>query len=220
MRLTRASFVFLLIVILFSSFVPLFYFHRCGNFSALVPTTPHDALIIRAPFVFGVTLLDKPPPLNQSTRTEIYNFVKANPGFQFRGICESLNLSIGVAQYHLGLLTKAGLISFFRDGRYKRYFKSNKFKKRELVLISLIRRRTTGQIVKILLENKQVSHSDLSFRLSMSSQALTWQMNRLKKEGIVQETREGKRSIYFLDEADTPILKQYISLIGNNKRLC
>ena len=213
MRLTRALFVFLLTSILFSSFVTLVYSQRSRGFSVAVPTTPHNSLIIPTPFVFGVALLDKPPPLNQSTRMEIYNFVKANPGIQFRGISNCLNLSIGVAQYHLGLLTKAGLISFFRDGRYKRYFESKKFKKGEMVIISLIRRKTTGQILKILLEKKQASHGDLSSQLSMTSQALTWQMNHLKKEGIVRGIKEGTKTIYFLDESSIPILRQYITLI-------
>jgi predicted transcriptional regulator len=85
-------------------------------------------------------------------------------------------------------------------------------------MISLIRRKTTGQILRILLKEKQVSHGDLSSQLSISSQALTWQMNQLKKKGVVQGIREGMKTIYFLDEASAPTLRRYINLAGKNKR--
>ena len=65
--------------------------------------------------------------LNNSTRLEIYNFIQANPGIQFRGICNQLGISIGLAQFHLGVLKKAGLITFIRDGKYKRFFQTKKY---------------------------------------------------------------------------------------------
>lgn len=213
MRLTRALFIFILTSILFSSLVTLVYSQNILSLSVALPTGPYDTLIVPGTFIFGVALYDKPPPLNQSTRVGIFNFIKANPGIQFRGICSCLNLSVGVAQYHLGLLTKAGLISFFRDGRYKRYFESKKFSKREMMIISFIRHETTRKILKILLEKKRAAHSELSSQLFMSSQALTWQMNGLTKTGIVHRVREGMKTRYMLDEASILTLRQCISLV-------
>lgn len=220
LRLTRALFIFLLTSILFSSFVALVYSQNILSLSAALPTGPYDTLIVPGTFVFGVTLYDKPPPLNQSTRVEIFDFIKANPGIQFRGICSCLNLPVGVAQYHLGILTKAGLVSFFRDGRYKRYFESKKFSKREMMIISFVRHETTGKILKILVEKKQACHGELSSQLLMSSQALTWQMNCLTKTGIVHRVRERMRTRYLLDEANILTLKQYIGLVGKNACAC
>lgn len=37
--------------------------------------------------------------LNQTTRVQIFNFVTNNPGINFRGICNSHMLPIGVVQY-------------------------------------------------------------------------------------------------------------------------
>jgi predicted transcriptional regulator len=179
-------------------------------FPTAVPTTLSDSFITFTPSVSGVALLDRPPPLNQSTRVEIYKLVKANPGIHFRGICNSLNLPVGVVQYHLSFLIRAGLVTSFLDGRYRRYFVSKKLSVKEMKIVSLIRRKKTGQILQILLEKTKESHSNLSSKLSMSSQALTWQMRCLKRERIVHEIREGKKTIYFLDEASIPILRRYI----------
>jgi predicted transcriptional regulator len=62
--------------------------------------------------------------LEQPTRLEIYNYVKANPGIHFRGLCNGLSLSVGVVQYHIGVLEHAGLLTAYKDGQNKRYFES------------------------------------------------------------------------------------------------
>ena len=62
---------------------------------------------------------------NNATRVEVYNFIKTNPGIQFRGICNQLGICIGVAEFHLGVLKKAGLILSFHDGKYKRFFEDD-----------------------------------------------------------------------------------------------
>jgi predicted transcriptional regulator len=166
------------------------------------------------PFILDVKVAEKPAPVfNNYTRTEIYDFIKANPGVQFRGICNQLGLSIGLAEFHLGVLKKAGLISFIRDGRYKRFFESRRFSQKEMEIISLLRHETARSILKTVLEAKQISHGELACQLSITSQGLTWQMNRLKKDGVIQESKEGMKVIYSLEDTYAPILTEIINLV-------
>jgi len=144
---------------------------------------------------------------------EIYDFVKDNPGIQFRGICAGLSLPVGLAQYHLGVLIKAGLVSFIRDGRYKRFFESKKFSGKAMVTISLMRHRTVKRIFDVLLDKKRMSHGQLACRVSITSQALTWQMKTLVKTEFILQANEGLRTIYSLDEASAPMLKKYMVLV-------
>ena len=111
--------------------------------------------------------------LNQTTRLQIYNFIKNNPGINFRGICNSLTLPIGVVQYHLAVLVKGGLISNRRDGRNKRYFESKKFSSIEKKIISVLRHETAVKILTILHDERSASHGKLAQRLNTPSQALT-----------------------------------------------
>lgn len=217
MKLSRALFAFLLITILVSFLSAIVYAHGNRPFSITVSINQHNLFAVSIPFAFRVEPNDRPPPLNQSTRTQIYSFIKNNPGIHFRGICNSLNLSIGLAQYHLGLLTKAGLISTFRDWRYKRYFKSNKFTKREMSIISLLRHQTAERILSILLKKQHASHNELASKLSISSQALTYQMKRLEKVGFVQRTKDGLKTVYFLDAANTLTLRRCINLLDKKE---
>jgi predicted transcriptional regulator len=148
-----------------------------------------------------------------STRAMIYDFIKDNPGVQFRGICNELGLAIGLAEFHLGVLKKAGLISFIRDGRYKRFFEAKRFSLKEMQLISLLRHKTVSNILRSILTTKTMSHSELAYQLSITSQGLTWQMNQLKKAGVVQQSSEGIKAFYTLEETCAPILTEIMSLV-------
>jgi DNA-binding transcriptional ArsR family regulator len=151
--------------------------------------------------VFGdIVKQTQPALISNSTRTEIYNFVVANPGIQFRGICTGLSIAIGTAEFHLGILKKAGLISFVRDGKYKRFFATKVYLPKEMILISLLRHGTVREILKTLSSEKTVSHCKLASKLSITSQGLTWQMNKLRDQEIIQETRTANKVSYSINE--------------------
>lgn len=150
---------------------------------------------------------------NSTTRTAVYDFIVANPGIQFRGICSGLSIAIGTAEFHLGVLKRAGLISFLRDGKYKRFFASKKFSIKEMKLISLLRHETVREILKTLEAEKTVSHSKLASNLSITSQGLTWQMNRLREEKVIQEYSDGIKVIYSLSEVYVQALPHLLCVI-------
>lgn len=146
------------------------------------------------------------------TRAEILNTIIANPGIHFREICASLGLSIGLAEYHLGVLKRAGLVSFFRDGRYKRYFASRKFSSEEMATISLLKHKTAAKIFKILLEKPTVSHGEMASQLGVTSQALTWQIQHLRKANLILQVEDGLKSIYSLDVPSVEVVSRCLFL--------
>ncbi len=171
-------------------------------------------LILSTPLMFGVGFHEDSRLLNQSTRMEIYNFVKNNPGTHFRGICDNLGLPIGVVQYHLGLLTKAGLVSVRRDKRYRRYFETKRFGENEMKLICLLRQETAGRILAIVSERGSIFRKDLASKLDISSQALTWQINRLRRIGLIDAVKEGMKVKYLLNEEKATTVKQCLGFVS------
>ena len=120
----------------------------------------------------------------------------------FRGICNALNLSVGVVQYHVSVLEHAGLIKGYNDGQNKRYFESNAFTKADMQLISLTRHETTAKILAILAQNGSAFHKDIARSLGISSQALSWQINQLKKTGLFNIEKTGINVKYSLNDAN------------------
>jgi predicted transcriptional regulator len=153
------------------------------------------------------------PLISNSTRAQVYEFIVANPGIQFRGVCTGLCIAIGTAEFHLGVLKKAGLISFVRDGKYKRFFAAKKFSSKEMKLISLLRHETSRIILKTLAAKKTVSHGKLASDLYITSQGLTWQMNRLREQGIVQGNWAATQVTYSLSEIYVQALPELLCII-------
>jgi predicted transcriptional regulator len=178
------------------------------------PVFSHDALLFSGQIALDDDFKEsRSPSISNSTQTEVYNFIVVNPGIQFRGICTGLGIAIGAAEFHLGVLKKAGLISFVWDGRYKRFFAFKKFSFKEMKLISLLRHETIREILKRITADKTLPHSKLASRLSITSQGLTWQMNRLREEGIVQKNKNGITVTYSLNEVYLEVLPELLYII-------
>jgi predicted transcriptional regulator len=165
------------------------------------------------PIVVGASLHSN--PLDQPTRHEIYLYIKNNPGVHFRGICDALGLSVGVVQYHLSVLEKAGLIDSYADGQNVRYFEHSTAAKTDLKLASLMRHDTTAKILVILAENGSALHRDIANCLGISSQALSWQMNQLKNAGYINAEKVGVNVRYSLSDAE--VCWAILSLSGQFK---
>ncbi len=172
-----------------------------------------NRLFFSATFMLGAGLHDNSGSVNQTTRIEIYNFVKNNPGVHFRGVCRNLGLSVGVVQYHLDLLRGGGLLSVFNDGQYRRYFESSVYTERDAKLISLLQHDQRRRILTMLFQNGPTLHKDLTRELCISSQALTWQMNQLKTMGIVDAIKEGVSVKYLLNAENKTALSSLVGLV-------
>jgi predicted transcriptional regulator len=167
----------------------------------------NQRLTFPATIALGTSIYGNSTTLNQPTRLEIYNYVKSNPGVHFRGICGGLGLSIGVVQYHLSVLERAGLLTAYVDGQNKRYFEA-KVAESDAALISLLRHQTAGKILITLSQNGSVLHRDLACSLGISSQALSWQMSQLKPTGLIEAQKIGVNVRYSLNSnsATTKVL--------------
>jgi predicted transcriptional regulator len=207
--LKRAIFAFVLASIVLVSFAALLQQQK-----SLGAVTTNPYCLLALPTSFSVNGgANNHASFNNGTRTQIYNYIEGNPGVQVRGICAALSLPVGLAQYHLGVLIKAGLVSFIRDGRYKRFFPSKKFSRKQMLTISLLRHETAKRILEALLNKKQLSHGELAGEVSITSQALTWQIKRLGKTEFITQANEGLKTIYSIDEASAPLLIQYMVLV-------
>ncbi len=162
------------------------------------------------------TPTDQRSELEQNTRLRIYNLILEDEGIHLREVCRKLNKKMGVIQYHINVLEKAGLINSLKDGRYRRFFVNNNHSsdsKRNLI-ISVIKREPSFKILQTLIENKKVYHNDLATLLKISSQAITWHIKRLRGYELIDYEKEGKQKVYYIRQDVLPLLK---SILENAK---
>jgi DNA-binding transcriptional ArsR family regulator len=170
------------------------------------------ASLYRSPL--GSGLPGPPALLNSSTRLAIYNYVTSNPGVHFRGICSGLGLPVGVAQYHLALLANAGLLTSYRDRRYKRYYEAGRYSREEVEVISAMRCGTAREILRALLEGQPTPHCELASTVEVTSQALTWQMKHLRGSGLIEAETDSRKVTYTISGDYLPTVAKMMSVIS------
>ena len=172
------------------------------------------ASIYRSPLGLGSCLPSSPLLLNSSTRLSIFNYVTNKPGVHFRGICSGLGLPVGVAQYHLALLNKAGLLASYRDRRYKRYIKAGIYSQEEVEVISAMRGGTAREILRALLEGQPTPHRELASTIKVTSQALTWQMKHLRASGLIEAETDSRKVTYTISGDYLPTVAKLMDVIS------
>ena len=80
-------------------------------------------------------------------------------------------------------------------------------------IVSLLRHETARKVLSIVLKKPSLSHIDLASKLGVSSQALTWHINRLRKTGLISFVTEGTKVRYSLDEDNAEMIKLYLDFI-------
>ena len=168
----------------------------------------------RSPLGLGSGSIGSPALINSSTRLAIYNYVASNPGVHFRGICSGLGLPVGVAQYHLALLTKASLLKSHRDRRYKRYFEAGRYSREEVEVVSAMRCGTAREILRALLEGQPTPHRRLASAVEVTSQALTWQMKRLTASGLIEVETDSRKVTYTISGDYLPTVARMMSVVS------
>ncbi len=229
MKAKPAAFALALIFIVMGSYAALMYqqsqfkftivdesSHRvqlCSNLRSYHAITIDQYTVLAFTPTINIETINTQPAIANTTRNGILDCINSNPGIAFRALCSSLCLPIGLAQYHLGVLVKSGLVSFVRDGRYKRFFVSGKYSQREMASICLLRHKTARHIFEVLLTKRKLSHSVLAEEVAISPQALTWQMKSLENSEFLVHTNDGLKVIYQLDQSTVPQLQIYLSML-------
>jgi DNA-binding transcriptional ArsR family regulator len=124
-----------------------------------------------------------------STRDSILALIASNPGIHFRDICRNLGKEIGVVQYHLYILKRFNLVTSERDGRFTRFFLRNAhFDENAKNIIASWQRPVEQRILSTLAADgdKAGFMKSIMADCGVTSQAVTWHLNRLRANGLIQ----------------------------------
>jgi predicted transcriptional regulator len=116
----------------------------------------------------------------------------------FREIKRELNLAMGELQYHLQVLEKSGHIASKRIGLYKRFYPSRIFGEMQKQILSILSQETPRNIVLYLLQNPGVSHGEIARFVKLSDPTISWHMQRLINNGLIEQKREGRIVRYYV----------------------
>jgi predicted transcriptional regulator len=136
------------------------------------------------------------------SRKAIHDCVAAHAGAHLREVARRCDLPLGTTLYHLDCLERAGLVVARRDGRYKRYFTNVGVGRREKEVLSLLRHDAPRRIVYALLPGAPMTQRELCAAIGVSRSTLSFHVNRLVAEQVVERQPARPESRYALREPD------------------
>lgn len=105
---------------------------------------------------------------------------------------------MGTAQYHLGLLEKAGSVTSNRFGLYKHYFAAGVFQENEKNLLEVLSNETARDILMFIIEKGNPTQSEIASRIGVSAPSISWHVRRMAEKRVITELRERRYRRYQL----------------------
>jgi len=140
--------------------------------------------------------------LDPESREKIYRCISDSPGLHFREIQRRLGAATGTLDYHLHLLHKQGSIRLEKDGKFTRYYTTNKtFDQEEKDMLNLLRNENLRHVLIFLIENKNASASNISEALNFSPSKLSNYLKSLLDMEIINQKKKGRFRHYSVKNA-------------------
>lgn len=115
----------------------------------------------------------------QITRYNILQFIIKNPGSHYNKIRRKLNLSNGVAAYHLNIMLSRGIVECRSDKIFKRYYRVG-YKIPKVFITP-----KEEQILEILILHPGLTQKEIAVLQMTSQPAVAYHLKRLKEKGVV-----------------------------------
>jgi predicted transcriptional regulator len=149
--------------------------------------------------------------VDSNQKEKIYECISSSPGLHFREIQRRLGLPTGVLDYHVHRLHKHGRIRIEKEGKFTRYYPSDKaFKTEEKKIIALLRNENLRHIIIFVMEKGEASATQISEALKFSPSRLSWHLGTLLDSGLLQQRRDGRFRFYRV--SDSGIMAKYLKM--------
>jgi DNA-binding transcriptional ArsR family regulator len=139
----------------------------------------------------------------RGSRQRLYDTVRASPGLHVNELRRRLHMSPSSIEYHLSVLTGAGLIVAEDDGRYKRYYANgaglglNPRSPHSRNTLGALRRPHAVTLVRALCERSEgATARELSRTLSLHESACARRLAHLEDAGVLVSERRGRARLY------------------------
>lgn len=133
--------------------------------------------------------------LDNSVRYLIHGHIIDNPGLHYKALVRELDLSNGLATYHLDVLEREGFIRSVRDGTLRRFYAAD-------VRIPRERRLTPEQVEAIIRDmvykHPGISQKQLIEELGLARRVVGYHLHELVRSGVLVATQRGRNTVYTL----------------------
>lgn len=135
-------------------------------------------------------------PPDVAARRRVLELVRQYPGLHLREIQRQLDTSAMLAEYHLNLLEKWGLVTSLEEKNYRRFFPNSELPRplppEDKRALCLLRQTVPLGIILLLLERGALTHGQIADALDLRKSTLTYHLNLLEGAGVVKRTAQAR----------------------------
>lgn len=137
-----------------------------------------------------------PAPIDLSVRQRVFGTVSRYPGLHLREIMRRVGTSSALAEYHLNVLEKHGLVTSTDDRGYRRFYPARSprtpLSRDDKRFLGLARHPVALGIVLYLLERGRASHKDLTDVVTVTKSTVTYHLKTLQDASVVVRNLEDR----------------------------
>ena len=167
---------------------------------------PTDSALVLSPWMLvklwcflGFRRVLRKNVLESDERKSLYESIMTHPGVDLSQLTEMLGLNKETARYHLKMLAAHGKISGLIKQGIARFFPSHEMiSEFEKTVIHYLWIGTTKRILLLLIETPGLTRQAIARELGVAGPSVTWQMQRLADDGLIEMRAEGRFVRYFL----------------------
>ncbi len=173
-------------------------------------------MLLKICLYLGFRRVEKKNVLEHDERKILYENIETNPGVDLARLVESLGLNKETARYHLKMLSSKGKISGIIKQGIARYFPNKEtISEFEKTVIHYLWISTTKRILLLLLDTPGLTRQAIAGELGIAGPSVTWQMQRLADDGLIEVRNEGRFVHYFLTRNGIETLQTARNRVGS-----
>lgn len=150
---------------------------------------------------------------NVEVRRRVLELVRQYPGLHLRELQRQLDTSAMLAEYHLNLLEKWGLVTSLEEKNYRRFYPNSELPRplpaEDKRALGLLRQTIPLGIILLLLERGPQSHGLITEILGLRKSTLTYHLKLLEDTGVIKREADTRRVELAERERILSLLRSY-----------
>jgi DNA-binding transcriptional ArsR family regulator len=147
--------------------------------------------------------------LMNGKRRKIYQYLVENPLSHLRELARETGIPVGTVDWHVKILTKAGIISTFEDKNKRYLYPTGWIATEDLDGLSALQDRTSREIYFTVKKNKGLSQTNIAERMGKYQQYVQPHLANLERYGFLAPNSEGRRKVYRIGGKASELQKKY-----------
>lgn len=190
--------------------IPLWFSLILCVFPQLTATPIESIISLKAYLYLGYRRIYKKNVLDSPTRSEIFQFIKENPGVHFREIQRSLSITRGTLDYHIHVMEEKGLLRTMQQRGKKHYFVTgSRYGAEEEIFITALRNDSLKKIITCVQAEPGAHLKEIAEDVGLSRVTVHMDLKYLVELGIVQKEKDGRSLVYALSKDYSHTLTEY-----------